>query len=75
MRTCSGKVYHLDKPNIDMNPNAFSSGITSPTYSLVPGILKTLEEIKAQVNTLGQRIDRIEVGHRGRDHNEDYQPK
>jgi len=34
-----------------MDPNASSYGITSPTYSLVPGILKTLEEIKAQVNT------------------------
>jgi len=53
-----------------MNPNASSSSIISPTNSLIPEILKTLEEIKAQVNTLGQR-DRIENERHGRDRNED----
>jgi len=59
MCTYSGKVYHPDKHSLDINPNTFSSDITSPTYSLIPEILKTLEEIKTKVNILSQRIDRI----------------
>ena len=48
MHTYSGKVYHSDKPSIDMNLNASSSSITSPIDSLIPEILKTLEEIKVK---------------------------
>jgi len=46
-----------------MNPNASLSGITSPTDYMTLEILKTLEEIKAQMYTLGQRIDRLELEH------------
>jgi len=42
MRTRSGKVYYPDKPNMDMDPNASSSGITSPTGYVIPEIFKTL---------------------------------
>ena len=56
MRTHSGKVYDLVEPN-NMDPNASSSGITSPTDYMTLEILKTLEKIKAQMNTLGQRMD------------------
>ena len=41
---------------------------------LIPEILKTLEEIKAQVNTLGQGMNRIEIEHSDRSRNEDRQP-
>jgi len=53
MCTRSGTVYHPDKPSKDMDHNACSSGITSPTDFFIPEILKIFEEIKAQVNTLG----------------------
>ena len=72
MRTRSGKVYYPNKPNTDMDPNAFLSGISS-TYYFTPKILKILEEIKTQMNTLDQRMDVIEVERRGRDCNEDGQ--
>jgi len=52
MRTRSGKVYDPVEPNTDMDLNA-SSSITSPTDYITLEILKTLEEIKAQMNTLG----------------------
>ena len=70
MLTCGGKVYHSDKLSIDMDPNASSSSITSSTDSFIPEILKTLQEIKAQVNIFVQRMDRIEVERRGQDRNE-----
>ena len=60
MRTRSGKVYDPVEPNTDMDPNTFSS-IISPTYYMTLEILKTLEKIKTQMNTLGQRMDRLEV--------------
>ena len=60
MRTRSGKVYYPNKPNTDMDPNAFLSGISS-TYYFTPKILKILEEIKTQMNTLDQRMDMLEV--------------
>jgi len=47
MRTHSGRVYNPEKLNIDMDPNASSSDITSPTYYITHEILKALEEIKA----------------------------
>ena len=53
MRTRSGKVYYPDKPNTYMDLNASSSGITLPIDYLSLKILNTLEEIKAQMNTLG----------------------
>ena len=56
MRTRSGKVYHPDKLNIDMHLNASSFDITSPIDYLISKILITLEVIKAQMNTLGQRM-------------------
>ena len=46
MRTRSGKVYDPIKLNTDMDSNASLSGITSPTDSIIPEILKALEEIK-----------------------------
>ena len=55
MRTRSGKVYDLVEPNTNMDPNASSSGITSPTDYMTLEILKALEKIKAQMNTLGQQ--------------------
>ena len=61
MHARSGKVYDPVEPNTDMNPNASSSGITSPTDYITLEILKTLEEIKAQMNALGQRMDRMEL--------------
>jgi len=76
MHTHSDKVYNPDKPNIDMDPNTSSSGITSPTDYLIPKILKILEKIKAQLNTLDQRINikaQIEVERRDRGRNEDRQ--
>jgi len=73
MRTSSGRVYHPDKSNIDMDPNASSSDITSPTNYLIPEVLKTLEEFKAQMNTFGQRMDMIEVERRDRGRNKDRQ--
>jgi len=57
MCTRSGEVYNSEKPNTDMDPNASSSGITSPTDYITHEILKVLEKIKAQMNTLGQRMD------------------
>ena len=66
MRTCSGKVYHPDKSDIDMDLNASLSDITLLTYYLILEIIKTLEEIKDQMNTLGQRMDKIEVKRRDR---------
>jgi len=47
MRIRSDKVYYPDKPNTDINLNASSSRITSPTDYFTLEILKTLEEIKA----------------------------
>ena len=73
MRTRSGKVYDPVEPNTDMNPNASSSGVTSPTDHGTLEILKTLEKIKAQMNTLGQRMDRLEVERHDGDHNEERQ--
>ena len=73
MRTRSGKVYHPDKSSVDMNPNAFSSGITSSTNYYIPEILKTIEKIKAQINILDQRMDRIKVEYRDRGRNEERQ--
>jgi len=56
-----------------MNPNASSSDITSPTDYMTLEILKTLEEIKAQMNTLGQRMDRLEVERHDGARNEEHQ--
>jgi len=36
-----------------MDPNASSFGATSPIDYFIPKILKTLEKIKTQMNTLG----------------------
>ena len=69
MRTRSAKVSHPNKHSIDMAPIASSSGITSPTDFLIPEILKI-----RPVNTLGQRINMIEVERRDQDRNEDRQP-
>ena len=73
MRTRSGKVYYPDKPNTDMDPNSSSSGIISPTNYITPEIFKTLEEIKAQMNTFDQRIDRLDIEHRDGGRNEERQ--
>jgi len=73
MRTRSGKVYHPDKPNIDIDPNASLSSITSPTEYLTLKILKTLQEIKVQINNLDQRMDMLEVEHRDGGRNEERQ--
>ena len=73
MRTRSGRVYDLVEPNTDMNPNASSSGITSPIDYMTLEILKTLEEIKAQMNALGQRMDRLELERHDDSHNEERQ--
>jgi len=73
MHTCSGKVYHPDKPNKDMDPNASSSDINLLTDYLILEILKTLEKIKPQMNTLGQRMDILEIERRDRGRNEDRQ--
>jgi len=73
MRTRSGKVYDPVEPNTDMNPNVSSSSITSPTDYMTLEIFKTLEEIKAQMNTLGQRMDRLEVKRHDGAHNEERQ--
>ena len=61
MRTRSGKVYNSEESNTDMDPNASSSGVTSLTDYIIPKILKALKKIKAQMNTLDQRMDRLEV--------------
>ena len=45
--TRNGKVYDPVEPNTDMDPNASSSGIISPTDYINLEIFKTLEEIKA----------------------------
>ena len=71
MHTRSGKVYDSVERNTDMDPNASSSYITSPIYYLTPEILKILEEIKTQMNTLGQRMDRLEVEYRDGGHNKE----
>ena len=71
MRTRSGRVYDLVEPNMD--PNASSSGITSPTDYMTLEILKTLEEIKAQMNALGQRMDRLELERHDDSRNEERQ--
>ena len=73
MHTRSGKVYDRIEPNTDMDPNASSSGITSSTDYMTLEILKTLKEIKAQMNTLGQRIDRFEVERHDGARNEERQ--
>ena len=70
MRTRNGKVYDPIEPNTDMNPNASSSGITSPIDYATLEILKTVEEIKAQMNTLGQKMDMLDVESRDGGHNE-----
>jgi len=56
-----------------MDLNTSSSSITAPTNYLIPKILKTFKEIKAQMNTLGQRMNMLEVEHRDRGRNEDRQ--
>jgi len=61
MGTRNGRVYNPEKSNTDMDPNASLSGITSLTDYLTPKILKTLKKIKAQMNTPGQRMDRLKV--------------
>jgi len=40
-------------------------------HQQTPKIFKTLEEIKAQMNTLGQRMDRLEVERHDGGHNEE----
>ena len=44
-----------------MDLNASSSDITSPTNYLILEILKILKEIKVEMNTLGQKMDKLEV--------------
>ena len=56
-----------------MDPDASSSGVTSPTDYMTLEILKTLEEIKAQMNTLGQRMDRLELERPDNSRNEERQ--
>ena len=73
MRTHSGKVFHPDKPSRYMDLNASSSGITSPSDHITLEILKTLEELKAQMNTLGQRMDRLKVKRHDGARNEERQ--
>ena len=73
MCTRSGEVYNSEKPNTDMDPNASSSGITSSIDYMTLEIFKTLKEIKAQMNTLGQRMDRLEVEHHDGSRNEERQ--
>ena len=73
MRTRSDKVYDPVEPNTGMDPNVSSPGITSPTDYMTLEILKTLEEIKAQMNTLGQRMDRLEVERHDGAYNEERQ--
>ena len=73
MHTCSGRVYNPQKPNTNIDPNAFSFGINSPTDYITPEIFKALEKIKAQMNTLGQRIDRLEVERHDGSRNEERQ--
>jgi len=58
-----------------MNPNASSSGITSLADYITLKILKTFEEIKAQMNTLGQRMDMLEVEPHDGGRNEERQLK
>ena len=73
MCTRSGRVYDPVEPNTDMHPNASSSGITSPTDYMTLENFKTLEEIKAQMNTLDQRMDRLEVKRHDGARNEERQ--
>jgi len=70
MHTRSGKIYNPEEPNTYMDLNSFSSDITSPTDYITP-IFKALEKLKAQINTLGQRMDRLEVERHDGGHNEE----
>ena len=72
MSTRSGKVYDPVEPNTDIDPNA-SSFITSLTNYITPEILKTLEKIKAQLNTIGQRMDKLKIERHDGGRNEERQ--
>ena len=56
-----------------MDHNASSSGITSPTDYITLEIFKSFEEIKAQMNTLGQRMDMLEMERHDGGRNEEHQ--
>jgi len=73
MHIRSGRAYNPEKPKTDMGPNASSYGITSSADYLTSEILRVLEKIKAQMNTLGQRMDRLEVKRHDGGHNKERQ--
>ena len=55
MPTRSGRDYHFGEASVTMSSNPETS-----STSMNPNLLTILEDIKAQLNNLGQRMDMIE---------------